>query len=143
VITNYHVIKGTDQFAAHLASGESVPVRIIGTAPNYDIAVLQPERTRTPPRPIAIGNSADLQVGQSAFAIGNPYGLEQTITAGIISALLRTMPSQYPSMSSIASRTFESRNVCHGRFYRASRDNGHPIPRTRRRQMKAETASAA
>jgi S1-C subfamily serine protease len=93
VITNYHVIKGTDEFAAHLASGESVPVRVIGTAPNYDIAVLQLERTQTPPRPIAIGNSADLQVGQSAFAIGNPYGLEQTMTAGIISALRRTMPT--------------------------------------------------
>lgn len=72
VITNYHVIKGTDEFAAHLASGESVPVRVIGTAPNYDIAVLQLERTQTPPRPIAIGNSADLQVGQSAFATAIP-----------------------------------------------------------------------
>jgi 2-alkenal reductase len=93
VITNYHVIKGTDQFAAHLASGESVLVRVIGTAPNYDIAVLQLERTQTPLRPIAIGDSADLQVGQSVFAIGNPYGLEQTMTAGIISALRRTMPT--------------------------------------------------
>ncbi|MGH6812037.1 MAG: S1C family serine protease [Methylocella sp.] len=93
VITNYHVIKGTDQFAAHLASGESVPVRVIGTAPNYDIALLQLERTHTPLRPIAIGSSADLQVGQSVFAIGNPYGLEQTMTAGIVSALRRTMPT--------------------------------------------------
>ncbi|HEX3496403.1 MAG TPA: trypsin-like peptidase domain-containing protein [Methylocella sp.] len=93
VITNYHVIKGTDQFAAHLSSGESVPVRVIGTAPNYDIAVLQLERTQTPLRPIAIGDSAELQVGQSVFAIGNPYGLEQTMTAGIISALRRTMPT--------------------------------------------------
>lgn len=93
VITNYHVIKGTNQFAAHLPSGEQVPVRIVGTAPNYDIAVLQLERTAAPLRPIAIGSSADLQVGQSAFAIGNPYGLEQTLTAGIISALRRTMPT--------------------------------------------------
>ena len=93
VITNYHVIKGTDQFAAHLPSGESVPVRVVGTAPNYDIAVLQLERPETPLRPIAIGNSADLQVGQSAFAIGNPYGLEQTLTSGIISALRRTIPT--------------------------------------------------
>ncbi|MGQ0444558.1 MAG: S1C family serine protease, partial [Beijerinckiaceae bacterium] len=93
VVTNYHVIKGTDQFAAHLSSGASVPVRVIGTAPNYDIAVLQLERPQTPLRPIAIGNSADLQVGQSVFAIGNPYGLEQTMTAGIISALRRTMPT--------------------------------------------------
>lgn len=93
VITNYHVIKGTDQFAAHLSSGASVPVRVIGTAPNYDIAVLQLERPETPLRPISIGNSSDLQVGQSVFAIGNPYGLEQTMTAGIVSALRRTMPT--------------------------------------------------
>lgn len=93
VITNYHVIKGTNQFAVHLPSGEQVPVRIVGTAPNYDIAVLQLERTATPLHPIAIGSSADLQVGQSAFAIGNPYGLEQTLTSGIISALRRRIPT--------------------------------------------------
>ncbi|HUZ92163.1 MAG TPA: trypsin-like peptidase domain-containing protein [Methylocella sp.] len=93
VITNYHVIKGTDQFAAHLSSGESVTVRIVGSAPNYDLAVLQLERTHTPLRPIAVGSSSDLQVGQSAFAIGNPYGLEQTMTSGIISALRRTIPT--------------------------------------------------
>jgi 2-alkenal reductase len=93
VITNYHVIKGADQFAAHLVSGESVPVRVIGTAPNYDLAVLQLERTNVPLHPIAVGTSADLQVGQSAFAIGNPYGLEQTLTSGIISALRRKIPT--------------------------------------------------
>jgi len=86
VITNYHVIKGADAFAAHLMSGESVPVRVVGTAPNYDLAVLQLERTDVPLRPIAVGTSSDLQVGQSAFAIGNPFGLEQTMTAGIVSA---------------------------------------------------------
>ncbi len=93
VITNYHVIKGADQFAAHLNSGESVPVRVIGSAPNYDIAVLQLERTNVPLHPIAVGSSADLQVGQSAFAIGNPYGLEQTLTSGIVSALHRRIPT--------------------------------------------------
>ena len=93
VITNYHVIKGADQFAAHLQSGESVPVRVIGTAPNYDLAVLQLERTNVPLRPIAVGSSSDLQVGQSAFAIGTPYGLEQTLTSGIVSALHRKIPT--------------------------------------------------
>ncbi|MGO9234601.1 MAG: S1C family serine protease [Methylocella sp.] len=93
VITNYHVIKGTNQFAAHLPSGESVHVRVVGTAPSYDIAVLQLERTPVPLHPIAVGSSSDLQVGQSAFAIGNPYGLEQTLTSGIISALHRQIPT--------------------------------------------------
>ncbi len=94
IVTNYHVIKGTDQFAAHLSTGESVPVRIVGSAPNYDIAVLQLEDVRVPLRPIAIGTSSDLQVGQSTFAIGNPYGLEQTLTSGIVSALRRTIPTE-------------------------------------------------
>jgi 2-alkenal reductase len=93
VITAHHVIKGADQFAAHLVSGESVPVRVVGVAPNYDLAVLQLERTNVPLHPIAIGTSGDLQVGQSAFAIGNPYGLEQTLTSGIISALHRRIPT--------------------------------------------------
>jgi 2-alkenal reductase len=93
VITNYHVIKGADQFAAHLVSGESVPVRVIGAAPNYDLAVLQLERTNVPLHPIAVGKSSDVQVGQSAFAIGTPYGLEQTLTSGIVSALHRQIPT--------------------------------------------------
>jgi hypothetical protein len=61
-------------------------------APNYDLAVLQVDGVRSPLRPIAVGRSADLQVGQEAFAIGNPYGLEQTLTSGIISALHRRLP---------------------------------------------------
>ncbi|HTV33684.1 MAG TPA: trypsin-like peptidase domain-containing protein [Methylocella sp.] len=93
VVTNYHVLKGTDEFAVHLPSGDSAPVRIVGTAPNYDLAVLQLEEPHGELHPIAIGSSADLQVGQSAFAIGNPYGLEQTLTAGIISALRRSIPT--------------------------------------------------
>jgi S1-C subfamily serine protease len=72
VITNYHVIKGSDQFAAHLPSGESVSVRVVSTAPTYDLAVLQLERIPSPLHPIALGSFAGLQVGQSAFAIGNP-----------------------------------------------------------------------
>lgn len=93
VVTNYHVIKGGDEFAAHLPSGKTVPVRIVGVAPNYDLAVLQLEHVTVPLHPIAVGSSSDLQVGQSVFAIGNPYGLEQTLTSGIISALHRRIPT--------------------------------------------------
>jgi 2-alkenal reductase len=93
VITNYHVIKGANEFAAHLPSGENVSVRIAGVAPNYDLAVLQLERPSVPLHPIAIGTSSNLQVGQAAYAIGNPYGLEQTLTSGIVSALRRQIPT--------------------------------------------------
>ncbi|WP_420133659.1 S1C family serine protease [Rhodopseudomonas sp.] len=93
VITNNHVIQGASTLGARLSSGEFVTARVVGTAPNYDLAVLQLERPRTALRPIAIGSSSDLQVGQAAFAIGNPYGLEQTLTTGIVSALQRRLPT--------------------------------------------------
>ena len=92
VITNNHVINGTGQIGVRLASGEFVAARVVGTAPNYDLAVLQLERPTCALHPIAVGRSADLQVGQSTFAIGNPYGLDQTLTFGIVSALGRRLP---------------------------------------------------
>ncbi|WP_322517584.1 trypsin-like peptidase domain-containing protein [Rhodopseudomonas palustris] len=93
VITNNHVIQGAGALGARLSTGEFVTARVVGTAPNYDLAVLQLERPRAALRPIAIGSSSDLQVGQSAFAIGSPYGLEQTLTTGIVSALQRRLPT--------------------------------------------------
>ena len=93
VITNNHVISGTGQIGVRLTSGEFVGAHVVGAAPNYDLAVLQLERPRSALRPIAVGRSADLQVGQSTFAIGNPYGLDQTLTSGIVSALGRKLPS--------------------------------------------------
>ena len=93
VITNNHVVNGTAQIGVRLTSGEFVTARMVGAAPNYDLAVLQLERPTSALRPIAIGRSADLQVGQNTFAIGNPYGLEQTLTSGIVSALRRRLPT--------------------------------------------------
>lgn len=94
VITNYHVTKGSNQFGARLPSGESVGARLVAASAHYDLAVLQLERPQAAIQPIAVGSSSDLQVGQSAFAIGNPYGLEQTLTSGIISALHRRIPTE-------------------------------------------------
>jgi 2-alkenal reductase len=93
VITNNHVISGTAQIGVRLTSGEFVTARVVGAAPNYDLAVLQLQRARSGMRPIAIGHSADLQVGQSTFAIGNPFGLDLTLTSGIVSALGRRLPT--------------------------------------------------
>jgi Major Facilitator Superfamily/Trypsin-like peptidase domain len=76
VITNYHVIDGASQIGVRMTSGEFVAAHLVGVAPNYDLAVLQADGARSPLRPIAVGRSADLQVGQEALAIGNPYGLE-------------------------------------------------------------------
>lgn len=93
VITNYHVIQGADRATVTLAdrsTWEAVPV---GVAPEKDLAVLRIEAPRKALRPIPIGSSDDLRVGQSVFAIGNPFGLDQTLTTGIVSALGREIKS--------------------------------------------------
>ena len=92
IVTNNHVIAGGVAFGVRLTDNEVVPARLIGAAPSYDLAVLRLERTRTPLRPLSIGDSDDLLVGQTVFAIGNPYGLDQTLTSGLISALHRKFP---------------------------------------------------
>ena len=93
IVTNNHVVEGTDQLAVRFASGQVMRAQIVGTAPNYDIAVIRVDSTRDLPPPIAIGTSDDLKVGQSVFAIGNPFGLDQSLTTGIISALKRHLPT--------------------------------------------------
>jgi 2-alkenal reductase len=93
VVTNNHVVEGAGQVRIRLASGEIASAEVVGTAPNYDLAVLQLGRMRMPPPPIPLGSSSNLEVGQSVFAIGNPFGLDQTLTTGIISALHRRLPT--------------------------------------------------
>jgi S1-C subfamily serine protease len=93
VVTNNHVVSGTREVAIRFATGEVVGASIVGTAPNYDLAVVRLRNTRNLPGPIAVGSSADLKVGQAAFAIGNPFGLDQSLTTGVISALKRRLPS--------------------------------------------------
>ena len=92
IVTNNHVVEGTNALAVRLASGEAVKASVVGTAPNYDLAVIRVSSANLPPA-IAVGSSADLKVGQAAFAIGNPFGLDQSLTSGIISALKRRLPT--------------------------------------------------
>ncbi|MBR1125717.1 trypsin-like peptidase domain-containing protein [Bradyrhizobium lablabi] len=94
IVTNDHVVQDARQVAVRFASGEVAQAEVIGVAPNYDLAVLRIKSARNLPPPLAIGSSADLKVGQSAFAIGNPFGLDQSMTSGIISALKRRLPTQ-------------------------------------------------
>jgi len=93
VVTNDHVIANGASYAVRLASGEVVPATVVGRAPNYDLAVLRLGRPDRLPAPVALGSSADLKVGQAAYAIGNPFGLDQSLTTGIISALKRRLPT--------------------------------------------------
>ena len=76
-----------------LSDGEVVSATVVGMAPSYDLAVLRLGRLSHMPPPLAIGTSADLKVGQSTFAIGNPFGLDHTLTTGVISAVRRRMPT--------------------------------------------------
>ena len=91
IVTNNHVVAGGSGFGVRLTSGAFVPARLIGATPQYDLAVLRLERPRAMLHPLMLGSSANLQVGQSVFAIGNPYGLDQTLTSGIVSALHRRL----------------------------------------------------
>ena len=93
VVTNNHVVKGAGAVTVRLAGGENVTARIVGQAPSADLAVLQLDRAPNLPPPILLGTSADLQVGQSVLAIGNPFGLDHTLTTGVVSALHRRLPS--------------------------------------------------
>jgi len=93
VVTNNHVVENGTGVVVRLASGEVVPAEVVGQAPNYDLAVLRLGRTDNLPAPVSVGRSADLKVGQTAYAIGNPFGLDQSLTTGIISALKRRLPT--------------------------------------------------
>jgi 2-alkenal reductase len=70
-----------------------VEAELVGVAPNYDLAVIRIRNARKMPAAAALGTSSDLKVGQSAFAIGNPFGLDQSLSSGIISALKRRLPT--------------------------------------------------
>ena len=89
VITNFHVIQGASALRVTLADHSEWDARVVGVSPDQDLAVLFINAPRNRLKPISIGQSANLQVGQRVFAIGNPFGLDQTLTTGIISALGR------------------------------------------------------
>ena len=94
VITNMHVIAGAAEATVKLADGRDYPASLVGTSPAHDIAVLKIAPTGKPLVPVAIGTSDDLRVGQKVFAIGNPFGLDWTLTTGIVSALDRSLDDE-------------------------------------------------
>lgn len=87
IVTNDHVVRGLASFTVLLANGQQVPAQLVGEAPTEDLAVLKISARNL--KPIAVGNSSKVQVGEYALALGSPLGLEQTATSGIISALNR------------------------------------------------------
>lgn len=93
IVTNYHVIRNALTAEVTLADHSRWPARRVGYAEDQDLAVLSIEAPAERLRPILIGSSKDLAVGQKVFAIGNPFGFDQTLTTGVISAVGREIPA--------------------------------------------------
>lgn len=94
IVTNYHVIEDADKAQVTLADQSVWDATLVGIAPEKDLAVLRIKAPAGSLFPIPIGTSANLRVGQSVYAIGNPFGLDQTLTTGVVSALGREIESR-------------------------------------------------
>ncbi len=93
IVTNDHVVAGADQVGVRFGAGDLLRAEIIGSAPDYDLAVLRVRGANRTYQPVPLGSSAGLRVGQTVFAIGNPYGLSRTLTQGLVSAVERRLPT--------------------------------------------------
>ena len=92
IVTNYHVVENAEELSVTLANGQVYPAVIVGVDPSNDLAVIRVQADDLP-QPVALGDSEDLRVGQFVVAIGNPFGLERTLTVGVISSLERVIES--------------------------------------------------
>jgi S1-C subfamily serine protease len=100
IVTNFHVVYGADSIQVVLDDQSTHDARVIGVDPDHDLAVLQITASKKQLHPLDLGNSQNLRVGQQVLAIGNPFGLDHTLTTGVVSALGR-------SIKSINNRTIE------------------------------------
>ena len=94
ILTNFHVVDGARQIQVTLFDGNTYDARLVGQDPATDVAVLKIDAPPATLFPAVFGNSTQLKVGQRVFAIGNPFGLERTLTTGIIASLNRSLPSR-------------------------------------------------
>ncbi|HEM62126.1 MAG TPA: trypsin-like serine protease, partial [Chloroflexi bacterium] len=92
IVTNFHVVEGAEEVSVGLANGETYPARVVGTDASTDLAVLETDGEITA-QPIPLADSDRLRVGQFVVALGNPFGLERTLTVGVISSLGRIIES--------------------------------------------------
>jgi S1-C subfamily serine protease len=91
IVTNYHVVQGARTVSVSFSNNESMKARVVGSDPSTDVAVLQVDVHSRALTPLPLGNSDDVHVGDPVVAIGNPLGLDRTVTAGIVSALQRVI----------------------------------------------------
>ncbi|MBA3244434.1 MAG: trypsin-like peptidase domain-containing protein [Actinobacteria bacterium] len=97
IVTNYHVIEGAETIEVSFSNQDTLDAKLVGSDPSTDLAVLRVETSSRGLRPLELGNSDTVRVGDPVIAIGNPFGLDRTATAGIVSALQRpiTAPNGY------------------------------------------------
>jgi putative serine protease PepD len=97
IVTNEHVVDGADSITVHFASGKTAKATVVGTDASTDIAVLKVNVAASELTPLTLGSSSSVQVGANVIAIGSPFGLENTVTAGIVSAVGRQIeaPNSY------------------------------------------------
>jgi len=97
VVTNYHVIEGADEIRVSFSNRDTVEAELVGTDPSTDLAVLKVDTSASALTPLSLGNSDQVRVGDQVVAIGNPFGLARTATAGIVSAVQRliTAPNRF------------------------------------------------
>ncbi|HEX4420866.1 MAG TPA: trypsin-like peptidase domain-containing protein [Kofleriaceae bacterium] len=93
IVTNFHVVQHGDRASVTLNDHTTYPATIVGTAPDKDLAVLHIDAPPQKLLPLPVGQSSNLKVGQSVLAIGNPFGLDQTLTTGVVSGLGREIKS--------------------------------------------------
>jgi S1-C subfamily serine protease len=91
IVTNYHVVEGARSVRVSFSDNESMKARVVGSDPTTDVAVLQVQARARALTPLPLGDSDDVHVGDPVVAIGNPFGLDRTVTAGIVSALQRVI----------------------------------------------------
>ena len=99
IVTNYHVIEGADQIEVSFSNQDTLRATLVGSDPSTDIAVLRVDASSRGLNPLEFGDSGDVRVGDPVVAIGNPFGLARTATAGIVSAVQErtiTAPNGYP-----------------------------------------------
>ncbi|HEX9350876.1 MAG TPA: trypsin-like peptidase domain-containing protein [Gaiellaceae bacterium] len=91
VVTNEHVVDGATSVSVRFWNGDSYPARVVGSDPSTDLAVIKVDAPASILKPLPLGDSSKLLVGDGVVAIGSPFGLEETVTSGIVSALHRQM----------------------------------------------------
>ena len=104
IVTNYHVVQGAKQISVSFSNGATMKATVVGTDPSSDLAVLKIDASSRALTPLALGDSDSMSVGDPVVAIGNPFGLDRTVTAGIVSAIQRAITRRTATRSTTSSR---------------------------------------